>query len=140
MRPSGLGHHAIPLHWHFLAACPEVLTAKVALEASILWTQHHGNFRIDPYNPSRRGAYYIAKLASHAGFEYLFDNLDRLGNRVPENFLAAVEKNPYVPEHIKGTHRYNTLVVRDFETKLPINSSARESRSERSGPEMGQAL
>jgi hypothetical protein len=140
MRPSGLGYHAIPLHWHFLAACPEGLVASVTREASALWTRQYGNFLIQPYDPSRRGAYYIAKLASQAGFEYGLDNLDRLGNRAPDDFVAAVENNPYVPEHIKGINRYDTLVVRDFETKLPINSLNLESRSERSRPEMAQNL
>jgi hypothetical protein len=111
-RPSGLGHHQIRLHWHFLIACPEHRTAELTRKARALW-RSYGEPDIERYDPLRDRAYYIAKLASQSGFDYIFDNLDRIEYNGPKDLLAAAKKNPYLPQHVKATSRYDSLVLRD---------------------------
>jgi hypothetical protein len=117
----------IPLHWHFLTACPEYHAAELTRNASALWTRCYGDLQIKPYDSSREGARYIAKLASQSGFDYMVENLDRLGYYGHKDLFKAAEKNPYLPQHVKATTRYDSLVLRDPKTRLQINS-----RSERS--------
>src|SRR5438067_8984546 len=97
-RPSGLGHHAIRPHWHFLTACPEHRAPELTRTARALWTRCYGDLMIKPYDSSRQGAYYIAKLASQSGFDYQVENLDRLRYNGPHDLFAAAKKNSYVPE------------------------------------------
>lgn len=118
-RTSGCGLAPIPLHFHFLAACPSQWTTTFLSNAQNLWAGGSGNASIDLYDPLRSGAHYIAKLAGHQNFDYIFDHWDRLTYRGPEDLGAASLVNPYVPTHAKGSHRLS-LVVREGNTKLPV--------------------
>jgi hypothetical protein len=119
-RPSGLGHHQIRLHWHFLIGCPEHRAAELTRTAIALWTRCYGDVKTERYDPAHKGAYYIAKLASQDGFNYLLETYDRLEYRSPNDLVAAAKKNPYLPPHVKAKTCYDSLVLRDPHTKLPI--------------------
>ena len=119
-RPSGLGHHQIRLHWHFLIGCPEHRAAELTRTAIALWTRCYGDVKTERYDTARKGAYYIAKLASQDGFNYLLETYDRLEYRSPNDLVAAAKKNPYLPPHVKAKTCYDSLVLRDPHTKLPI--------------------
>ena len=54
-------------------ACPDHRNAELTHNASALWTRRYGTLWIEPYDPSRDGAYYMAKLASQSGFDYLLE-------------------------------------------------------------------
>jgi hypothetical protein len=43
-RPSGLGHHAIRPHWHFLTACPEHCVAELTRSACTPWASRTSSF------------------------------------------------------------------------------------------------
>lgn len=135
-RPSGLGHHQIRLHWHFLIACPEHRAAELTRNATALWARCYGDVKIERYDPSRNGAHYIAKLADQAGFDYIIDNFDRLGYHGPNDLFTAAKENSYIPEHVKATDRYDSLVLRDPNTKLPISSLSKRSHSNVSSSDM----
>jgi hypothetical protein len=111
-RHSGCGLPAIPLHVHFLAACPPQWEETFHVIAGDLWETMAGNSQVVPYDPTRGAAHYIAKLTSSADFEWLDDNLGYLPYTGPSDLIAAAQNNPYVPEHAKGFARLNTLVVR----------------------------
>jgi hypothetical protein len=91
---------------------------------------------IKPYDSSRQGAYYISKLASQSGFDYQVEKLDRLEYRGPHDLFTAAKENSYIPEHVKATDRYNSLVLRDPNTKLPISSIRKHSHSNVSSSDM----
>lgn len=108
--------------------------------AIALWTRCYGEVKIDRYDPTRKGAYYIAKLASQSGFDYIFENLDRLEYNGPKDLLAAAKKNPYLPQHVKATPRYGSLVLRDPRTRHPIGSASERSSSSISRSDMGDCV
>jgi hypothetical protein len=122
-RTSGCGYHPIPLHWHFLAAGPCHLTAALLRNAKQLWTDGLGNAAVSPYDRSRPGAHYIAKLAGGHDFNFHLDNLDRLPYQGPRDLFQAAIDNSYVPAHAKGLIRSDTLALRDNVTKLPVAAS-----------------
>jgi hypothetical protein len=101
-RPSGLGHHAIRPHWHFLTACPEHRAAEFTHSAWALWTRCYGDLQIKPYDSSLGGAHYIAKLASQSGFDYQVENLDRLGYHGPNDLFTAAKESSYYSRARKG--------------------------------------
>ena len=119
-RTSGCGHHPIPLHWHFLAAGPCHHTAALLRNGQQLWTDGSGNAAIGLYDRSRPGAHYIAKLAGGQDFNFHLGNLDRLPYLGPHDLFKAAIDNSYVPGHVKGLIRCNTLALRDNVTKLPV--------------------
>jgi hypothetical protein len=139
-RPSGLGHHQIRPHWHFLIACPEHRAAELTRNAIALWTRCYGEVKIDRYDPTRKGAYYIAKLASQSGFDYIFENLDRLEYNGPKDLLAAAKKEPLSSSALKATPRYDSLVLRDLRTRHPIGSASERSSSSISRSDMGDCV
>ncbi len=75
-------------------ACPENRAAEFTRNAIALWTWSYGDVKIERYDPTRNGAYYIAKLASQSGFDYLLETHDRLDYHGPEDLLAAA-KEPF---------------------------------------------
>jgi len=139
-RPSGLGHHQIRPHWHFLMAGPEHRAAELTRSAIALWDRCYGDVKIERYDPTRKGAHYIAKLTSQAGFDYIFENLDRLDYRGPKDLVATAKQNPYLPQHVKATTHYDSLVLRDLHTKLPISSATERLGSSISGSGMGDCV
>jgi hypothetical protein len=87
-RTSGCGFHPIPLHWHFLAACPSHRTTDFLRNARQLWTSGSGNASVSRYDPSRSGAYYVAKLAADQDFDFSSDHLDRLSYHGPNTTVV----------------------------------------------------
>lgn len=82
-----------------------------------------GNAAVSPYDRSRPGAHYIAKLAGGHDFNFHLDNLDRLPYQGPRDLFQAAIDNSYVPAHAKGLIRSDTLALRDNVTKLPVAAS-----------------
>jgi hypothetical protein len=109
---SGLGHPAIPLHWHFVASVPPQHTMTVLQNARSLWYKHYGNAKIDLYDPGRSGAHYLAKQAGQSNFDYVVDNLDMLTYRGPADLFEHAQTDPYVPDHIRHKTFGKTLVLR----------------------------
>lgn len=62
-RTSGLGLAPIPLHFHFVIACPSQHVRIVLANARGLWSPSIGDIKIGPYDPSRAEGHYLAKLA-----------------------------------------------------------------------------
>lgn len=111
-RTSGLRHPAIPLHWHFVMSVPPQHTINALHNARCLWKGHYGDTKIDPYDPKRSGAHYLAKLAGGSNFEYFSKNLERLPYSGPADIYAYLQIDPYVPNHAKHMMRGETLVLR----------------------------
>ena len=111
-RTSGLGHPAIPLHWHFVASVPPQHTMTVLHNARSLWDKHYGNAKIDLYEPERSGAHYLAKQAGQSNFDYVVDNLDRLTYRGPVDLFKHWQTDPYVPDHVRHLTSGQTLSLR----------------------------
>ncbi len=125
-RTSGCGYPSIPLHLHFLAACPQQSTTAFLECARSLWSSTSGNSKINLYDPFGSAAHYIAKLAAHPNFEYMIGNLDRMNYKGPTDLVKAAEDNPYVPGHVKGRSHGKTLVLRDNISRLPVSTSGKE--------------
>jgi hypothetical protein len=111
-RISGLGHPAIPLHWHFVASAPPQYTTTVLHNARSFWGKHYGNAKIDPYDARCSGAHYLAKLAGDSRFEFFFENLDRLPYRGPVDLFEHARTDPYVPDHVRHLTTAKTLSLR----------------------------
>jgi len=118
-RFSGLGMPAIAVHFHFLAACPRQWRSTFATRAEQLWEDMEGNARVTNYDPAQAAAYYLAKTAGKADFEFMLENIDRLPYQGPADLLTASASSSYVPKHAVGHIRLKTLVVRDVTTGLP---------------------
>lgn len=111
-RTSGLGSPGIPLHWHFVMSVPLQYTTTTLHNARFLWDKHYGDSKIDPYDPERSGAYYLAKLAGGSNFEYHVKNLERLAYSGPADIYEYLQTDPYVPDHAKNIACGETLVLR----------------------------
>jgi hypothetical protein len=98
-RYSGCGMSPIPLHWHFLAAGKD--SSAMDQVAQNLWTEQFGDAKIEVYDPSRDGAYYVCKLVGHWNSTFLQGNLHLLRNHGPSDLIAAARNNTYVPDHLK---------------------------------------
>jgi hypothetical protein len=109
-RYSGCGLSPIPLHWHFLAACPR--SEGMAKLASELWEEKFGNAEIVRYDRTKNGTFYTCKLANHANGMPLTGKMEHLRYDGPEDLLAATQSNPYVPDHLKDRVFGTYLVVR----------------------------
>ena len=99
-RYSGCGYSPIPVHWHFLAVSDR--SESMAALAKDLWEEKFGNAEIERYDPTKDGAYYVCKLATHPNGLTVINNLDRLEYRGPSDLIAATYSDPYVPDHLKG--------------------------------------
>ena len=109
-RYSGCGMPPIPAHWHFLAACDPAYGMREVAQA--LWTEKFGDAKVDVYDPSQGGAFYISKLAGHANGEFTFANLDLLAHHGPSDLMAAAHASAYVPDHLKDKLHGQYGVVR----------------------------
>ena len=122
-RLSGLGA-PIRLHYHFLAACPPQWADQFQVLASDIWPKIGGNCDIHPYDPSQNGAHYIAKTASHDGFDWFQGNLEHLTYTGQQDLYAAAQQSPYVPEHAKGhSAPLTTLVVQQPASQAPTTKA-----------------
>lgn len=99
LRYSGCGLSPIPVHWHFLAGCAR--SEGMASIAQQLWEDRFGNAKIERYDKTKPGTFYVCKLANHPNGTILFNNLDHLRYDGPSDLLAAAAKNPYVPDRLK---------------------------------------
>jgi hypothetical protein len=122
-RTSGLGHPAIPLHWHFVASVPQQHTTTFLHNAHSLWTEHYGNAKIDRYDADRSGAHYLAKSAGAANFDYVAVNLKRLCYSGPADLFEHFQKDPYVPDHVKHMTSGQTFSLRPQLTGTTTHNS-----------------
>lgn len=111
-RTSGCGHPAIPLHWHLLMAVPPQHRDSLVTIASLIWQRHYGDALMTPYDPSRAGCFYLAKLARGTEFEFFDDNLDRIRYTGPMDMFADSQTNPNVPGHVRHLTTGQTLSLR----------------------------
>jgi hypothetical protein len=109
---SGLGQPAGAWHWHFVMAAPNQHRRSLERNAKILWNEHHGNAKIERYDPQLNGSFYISKLAGGLDFDFYFNNLDRLMYSGPTDLFAHYQTDLYVPQHVKHLTTGRTLVVR----------------------------
>jgi hypothetical protein len=115
-RTSGLGHPAIPLHWHFVASVPQQHTTTFLHNARGLWKEHYGNAKVDRYDADRSGAHYLAKSAGGSNFDYVAVNLKRLCYSGPADLFEHFQKDPYVPDHVRHMTSGQTLSLRSHLT------------------------
>lgn len=109
-RTSGCGLSDIPTHWHFLAACPR--HEGMAQIAHSLWEERFGNAKVERYDRTRNGAFYVCKLVNHANGSVLSGKMEWLPYEGPSDLLRAAALNPYVPDHLKDKVFGQYLVVR----------------------------
>lgn len=77
-----------------------------------LWFKMFGNAKVDSYDATLAGAYYVSKLAAHPNGEFKFDKLELLPNKGPSDLLSAARDNAYVPADLKDRTHGEYLVVR----------------------------
>ena len=99
-RYSGCGHSPIPAHWHFLAASSQPAGMKGL--AQDLWRELFGDAKIDYYDSSKPGTYYVCKLAANPNCTILAGGIEKLVYRGPADLIAAAQCDPYVPDHLKN--------------------------------------
>jgi len=116
-RYSGCGHSEIPIHWHFLAASAQ--PAAMSTMAENLWKEMHGDAKVEEYDPMKPGAYYVCKLAVNPNSVILPEHLDKLAYHGPTDLLAAAQKDPYVPDHLKHKALGEYLRIRPEQKLAP---------------------
>lgn len=117
-RYSGCGHSPVPVHWHFLAS--SIQPTGMASVAERLWGELFGDAKVDPYDSSSPGAYYVCKLASHQNCTILLDGMERLNYNGPTDLIAAAHENPHVPGHLKDKVFGEYLRLRPMQSDLAV--------------------
>jgi hypothetical protein len=103
---------SVRLHWHFVIATKPDKTRELLRLASLIWQERNGNADIREYDASRPGAHYLAKTAVENDFHYLLHGLGRLTYSGPQDILAAIRTDKYVPDHARQMVRGQTLRMR----------------------------
>lgn len=110
-RYSGCGMSPIPVHWHFLAACPR--SEGMVNLATRIWEDQCGNAKIERYDGTRYGCFYVSKLVNHANGAILDGKFEHLKYNGPTDLLAAAATDPYVPNNLKDKVFGKYLALRD---------------------------
>lgn len=108
-RTSGLGMPAIPAHWHFLLAAAPQHRAALLQNARTIWQERFGFADVREYDKEKFGAYYVAKLAGGANFDFLMGGLDRFDRAGSDDYYERFQSDTYVPGHVKHMTHGETL-------------------------------
>jgi len=124
-RYSGCGAPAIPLHWHFFMSGPQHLSHTLLKNAQTIWTAKYGDAKIEPYDATMSGAYYLAKGARENDFDYLLLDLCRLPYQGPTDLMNHSLTAPYVPAHVRSQRTRETRRLRNEQTSYTTSSATR---------------
>lgn len=106
---SGLGMPPGLWHWHFVICGPAHRCADLMRLIEAMWKKYCGNVDVCPYEPCLAGAFYLAKTAERADFEYLPSRFERITSSCPKDLFAHQQHVPYVPEHFRHRTHGQTL-------------------------------
>ena len=117
-RHSGCGYSPIALHWHLLLQVPGREADEVRDRAQTLWSERYGNCDVRLYDPEKQGAYYIAKTARQADFEWTPWRLEQLQLCDSSERPLLQQEHAYIPEHARDLVYGTTLRLRNLDNQV----------------------